>query len=976
MKWILLLTAMIGYGQSVDSYLPKKELLTKKFLEKISKPYRGQTQFANQTYHRRYSELGRARAGASKATQREIQESDVFKIGAEGHKELFLLNSYRGFQVISFEDGPELPKIKARLPIYNNYNSEMYYLKDAEMVLVVNSEWSYGRSYMGSNYVTNIYQIDVSNTSELKLISEKSIGGHLESSRLVGDVLYTVTENYSSSERKAQITSLKIEKAQMKKINQEQLHSKDMYIGKMNVFQNGSNYYVLSSRGNWSMNKGYVDLFDISSEDGKIVKVQTMKTKGRISERSQMFMHSNHIVTVSNYREKREPTKIAIEAFEVHKSETILESIENKRLILKDTKGLHANLQDVRVSGDLLYTFWVPANEIDPFDLIDMSNLKEGFNYLGRLHFDGWISKSFPVKYKNKDFIIGLGWIVPGVGENRTRYPQAKIFEIKKTVKGIKHIEVDTLIFDEEKVWAQLNGEDKNFEILPISDSSFEILFPVSYRIKDSWRSKSGAKLVKVDLKKRELSAGAKIQGESNWLKRVFSNVEIGKINSFSDKELVTFSNNKNKSGFLNTLSVLELARNIIDFKIISKTMGVQVVQTNEGIEFRKVKLSNSDAEKNEVLEIRKIKGKVKWSRSNGNVIKLILAKAIMKKLKHGHQREVVESLRYVDFNFRSMKVNEGETIKFTKEQMDKGWFSLEAHTLNDASVFEIKSHNEMYLLSDGDLKKISKDRSCSEFMGDKNSYEAKFYTAGGKFFAYNVARVQPTDLKTRQAHGVMYKFGFIKKIDLIGNNLSCKKAAVNIPGYPLDLANNYMITGGSGYTFFPFNYEMRSSRIGRGRGYYPRESKTYSLKIGKKNATLVDYVEKSIATNKYGEGKYLTLTSSEGRLDLWRITKRGEIISRPRYLSETINSQLVKTFKKDKDLYFITKSKKLISMYKIAKRSSQIEKLKIESAYDQSKKDGNAEYVYGFRNVTLDKRKTKAYISQGMYGLLEISIN
>src|SRR3712207_8482362 len=38
-----------------------------------------------------------------------------------------------------------------------------------------------------------------------------------------------------------------------------------------------------------------------------------------------------------------------------------------------DTNGLHASLQDVRVSADLLYAFWVPANNIDPFDLFDIS---------------------------------------------------------------------------------------------------------------------------------------------------------------------------------------------------------------------------------------------------------------------------------------------------------------------------------------------------------------------------------------------------------------------------------------------------------------------------------------------------------------------------------------------------------------------------------------------------------------------------
>ncbi len=977
MKWILLLSAILSYGQSVSSYLPKKEQLTKEFLEKITKTYRGQTQFAKKAYSYRGGRYNsRARSGKTTevGSSREIQESDVFKVGAKGHKELFLLNTYRGFQVISFEDGPELPKVKSRLPIYNNYNSEMYYLKDQEMVLVVNSEWSSDRSYMGSNYITNIYQIDVSNTADLKLVSENTVGGYLESSRLVGDVLYTVTENYSSSERKAQITSLKIQKSKMKRIDQKQLHSKDMYIGKMNVFKSGDNYYVLSSRGNWSMNKGFVDLFDISSESGKISKVQTMQIKGRISERSQMFMHNDHIVTVSNYRKSRNDlAKIAIEAFKVSKSEIILESSEKKRLILKDTQGLNASLQDVRVSGNLLYTFWVPANNIDPFDLVDLSNLENGFNYLGRLHFDGWISKSFPVKYKNKDFIIGLGWIVPGTGEDNTRYPQAKIFEIVKTKKGIKHKEVDTLVLDDEKVWARLNGEDKNFEIIPKTDSSFEILFPVSFREKNSYRSKSGAQLVKVDLAKKELSAGAKMQGESSWLKRVFSNVEINKINAFSDKELVTFSNNKNRSGFLNTLSVLELARNIIDFKVLSNSTGLQVIQTEKGVEFRKVRLNNSDAEKHEILRTEKIEGKVKWTKSTSGKLKMILAKTIKKATKHGYEREMVKSINYVEFDYKKMKVSKGNEISFTENQMEQGWFSINAYELKNKVVFRVYNKNNFYVEENGELSKLSLDKGCVEFTKEGNG--ASYYTVVGKLFVHNSARVDIATSKEEKTHRSLYDFGFIKEMKLSGTSLVCSNEAINIPGQPVDMGNNFMLTSGQSHYFFPYSYESRPMGRRIGRPYYGRDSKTYSLKMGKKKATLIDFVEKTIVANKYDEGKYLTHSSAEGRLDLWEITKRGEIISRPRYKRETAGSYLVKTFVKDKELYFLTKNKKLVSMYKIPAKSDEIEKLKIESSYDKNKKDGNIEYVFGFQNVTLNKNKKKAYISQGMYGLLEIDI-
>src|SRR5207248_2394162 len=56
-----------------------------------------------------------------------------------------------------------------------------------------------------------------------------------------------------------------------------------------------------------------------------------------------------------------------------------------------DTTGLSARLQDVRYVGNLLYVFWVPHNQIDPFDLFDISAPQNGVKYLSRLQFDGWI---------------------------------------------------------------------------------------------------------------------------------------------------------------------------------------------------------------------------------------------------------------------------------------------------------------------------------------------------------------------------------------------------------------------------------------------------------------------------------------------------------------------------------------------------------------------------------------------------------
>lgn len=72
----------------------------------------GQTEFANPGYGlmlqsaRSGDGLEAVPASASKSSdQRAVQEADVFKIGKKGSKLLYLLNSMRGLQVVSYADG-------------------------------------------------------------------------------------------------------------------------------------------------------------------------------------------------------------------------------------------------------------------------------------------------------------------------------------------------------------------------------------------------------------------------------------------------------------------------------------------------------------------------------------------------------------------------------------------------------------------------------------------------------------------------------------------------------------------------------------------------------------------------------------------------------------------------------------------------------------------------------------------------------
>jgi hypothetical protein len=50
----------------------------------------------------------------------------------------------------------------------------------------------------------------------------------------------------------------------------------------------------------------------------------------------------------------------------------------DNQLLLGDDRGQNASLQDVRVSGKLLYVFWVPSDQVDPLDIIDIDAPQKG----------------------------------------------------------------------------------------------------------------------------------------------------------------------------------------------------------------------------------------------------------------------------------------------------------------------------------------------------------------------------------------------------------------------------------------------------------------------------------------------------------------------------------------------------------------------------------------------------------------------
>ncbi|MBF0298548.1 MAG: beta-propeller domain-containing protein, partial [Oligoflexia bacterium] len=654
--------------------------------------YVGQTEFLNpfELYSQKHYMMGisgNASTDTNDSTgrNREIQESDVFKVGKENKKLLYLLNNYRGLEIISFEDGINKAKILGRTEATGNWSQNIYYHSNSERIITLeNNNVRYNKNNVNEQS-SKLIITSVFNPKLPKVIQEINMKGSIVDSRMVGDILYVVTrynlilkldQNENENQSKTQTInqgkiysySLKENNGkysgkysnEVKLIQEYTLETPLAYGELMNIVEvkdkneNKYHYYllaVLQKDNNWQNPSQSMMVVDITSNEGKIRPLLMADLKGTINERSQALIKDDYLIAVSNYRTTDTATidntsrlRIAVQAFKINddlNNNNNNSDVSNANIVRKNTADqeltvgssddLNASIQDVRFEKNLLYVFWVPQNYIDPLDVFDLSNIKEKITYKGRLNFDGWIQRSFPISYKGTDYIVGLGYITPSEdNEQNRRYPQIVLFKILSKENGLVEKEiVSSLTFSKnDNIWVDFNSADKMIELKFDSESGLGTILFQAFKLNDESYNVNGGKLIAFDLnnKNNNFKEGGFVQASSGWLKRVFHNPEINKVNTFTNEELATYdvTLDNEKIGEYNkifkAINILELARNIINYQVIFggsfkgiKKLGVQIVSNNKNkedyTELRFVDITKADSERDSATQIIKLNG-------------------------------------------------------------------------------------------------------------------------------------------------------------------------------------------------------------------------------------------------------------------------------------------------------------------------------------------------------------------------------
>lgn len=230
---------------------------------------------------------------------REIVEADVFKL--EGDR-LYVLNRYRGLVIIDVSD-PDRMRIQGRLP-FQAVPVEMY-VRDGR-AYVVNSDWFQYWQYDTDAdphgfHGSEVMIVDVEDPEHPALLGHLPVEGEVTDTRMVGDVLYTVSKrrpdywryNTADWEDRTWIVSLNVaDPENIREIDRITFQGMStlIHVAHHAIFVAAwdPNYYLTDPLNEQETLVTYVD---ISDPEGALRERGSVYIPGRIADKFKMDWH-------------------------------------------------------------------------------------------------------------------------------------------------------------------------------------------------------------------------------------------------------------------------------------------------------------------------------------------------------------------------------------------------------------------------------------------------------------------------------------------------------------------------------------------------------------------------------------------------------------------------------------------------------------------------------------------------------------
>jgi len=230
---------------------------------------------------------------------REIVEADVFKL--EGDL-LYVLNRYRGLVIIDVSD-PDALRIRGRLP-FQAIPVEMY-IREGRAYIVMSDHFVYWQHDADADphgfHGSQVIIVDVDDPDAPAYLGNQAIDGEITDTRMVGDVLYTVSKrrpdywryNTADWEDTTWIASLNVaDPENIREIEQVEFRGSStlIHVAHHAIFVAAwdPNYYLIDPLNEQETLVTYVD---ISDPDGALESRGTVYVPGKIRDKFKMNWH-------------------------------------------------------------------------------------------------------------------------------------------------------------------------------------------------------------------------------------------------------------------------------------------------------------------------------------------------------------------------------------------------------------------------------------------------------------------------------------------------------------------------------------------------------------------------------------------------------------------------------------------------------------------------------------------------------------
>lgn len=526
----------------------------------------------------------------SRDVERSVEESDIFRHDEERGL-LYVLNSYRGLQVIDVSDADH-PRFVGRT-VLGGSPIEMYREGDFAFVLLRSHEEVEQGELAGS--VLRV--LDLSDpTSPVRIGDDFRLEGEVVGSRmlpardgagqLVSNVIYVASQVYRQGERASVyapwepasfVRSIDVTQPSLPvEVDVVELEGRGqaLHVTEDAVFVAGTEW----STDRYATTRiRHVDISDLS---GAIRVGGEIEVEGTLSwgERGELQLdHFRDHLRVASQRSGRDPAT-GRWSTSIRMTTISTADIDDPKVVDTLDFAPEHRILATRFAGDLAYLFH--ATNVDPLEIIDLRD-PSAIRSLGLLEIDGFVDR---IDVRG-DKLIALG----NVREDRARHLALYVFDVEDPTRPR---ELGSATAGEGWPWTSANHDLKSYRVV---DDLGLVLLPVGEsRTGDDgrWSYRQWLQLFSFDLEAcdrgdREacVSTRGEIQGHGG-VRRAFP--VDGRVVSFSDLELqVSDVTDPDRPRIVGSL---ELAADIQSFHVVHG-WGAMVVGTgdwqNRGAELR-----------------------------------------------------------------------------------------------------------------------------------------------------------------------------------------------------------------------------------------------------------------------------------------------------------------------------------------------------------------------------------------------------